>query len=185
MNENTDPDRGDTTSPIRGDTTSPDRGDTMSPDRGDTMSTAQKTDIIDVLTSQHNEAKAGLASLVAADAKVRGAEFEKLAKVLAAHEHGEEAHVYPALETMGDKASQIIEERRAEEAEASDKIAQIKSLAPLSTEFATGIAQLKKAVEAHAAKEEAAVFPLLSSLDEATRSKLGDSMINAMARIAS
>ena len=148
-------------------------------------SAAPNTDIINVLTSQHKEAKAGLAKLVAADANTRGAEFEKLSKVLAAHEHGEEAHVYPALETMGGKAAQVIEARKAEEAEASEKIAQLKALDPTSAEFATGIAQLKSAVEAHAGKEEAEVFPLLSSLDEATRSELGASMQNAMTPVAS
>ena len=101
------------------------------------------------------------------------------AAALAAHEQGEAAIVYPAIEGLHD-AAPVIATRKAEEAEASGKIADLKALDPSSDEFEIGLKELKSAVEAHAGKEEADVFPLLASLAAAKRSELGASMTEAV-----
>ena len=137
------------------------------------------TDIIEVLKTQHNEAKEGLSSVIDAEPTARGAAFEKLAGVLTAHESGEAAIVYPAIEGL-DNAAPVIAARKAEEAEAAGKIADLKALDPTSDRFAAGLNELKAAVEAHAGKEEAEVFPFLASLASAKRSELGASMTQAV-----
>ena len=143
------------------------------------MADTAGTDVIDVLKSQHDEAKAGLSSVVDAASSARGAAFEKLAPVLAAHEHGEESIVYPAIEDI-EGAVTVIAARKAEEHAASQKIAELKKLDPSSESFLAGFKELKSAVEAHAGSEEAEVFPLLASLDGNKRSELGAAMAEAV-----
>ena len=142
------------------------------------MPSITDTDIIDVLRNQHDEAKGNLKSLVDADPDTRGSDFANLAEVLAAHEHGEESIVYPAILGLTN-AGDVVADRQAEEAAASRKIAELKSLDPHSDEFAEGLEELKSAVEAHAGNEEAEVFPLLQTLDATKRSELGAAMLEA------
>ena len=52
------------------------------------MDDTTSTDIIEVLKSQHTEAKEGLSSVLDAELTVRGGAFQKLAAALAAHEQG-------------------------------------------------------------------------------------------------
>ena len=104
--------------------------------------------------------------------------FKSSPRRLAAHEQGEAAIVYPAIEGLHD-AAPVIATRKAEEAEASGKIADLKALDPSSDEFEIGLKELKSAVEAPG-KEEAEVFPFLASLAAAKRSELGASMAQAV-----
>jgi len=148
-------------------------------------------DVVGVLTSQHERARALLAELhetVAAVADITAdmAEpFGDLVRLLVAHETGEELVVYPALRSALEEG-RLAEERLAEEHEAKQLLARLEKMAAGFFEFPAAMAELEAMVVAHADQEERTVFPLLKerlSADE--RRRLGADFHYAAARAPS
>jgi iron-sulfur cluster repair protein YtfE (RIC family) len=123
-------------------------------------------DVVGVLTSQHERARALLAELhetVAAVADITGdmAEpFGELVRLLVAHEMAEELVVYPMLKTKLEQG-RLAEERMAEEHEAKQLLAKVEKMAAAFFEFPAALAELEAKVLAHAEQEEQTVVPLL------------------------
>jgi hemerythrin superfamily protein len=91
----------------------------------------------------------------------RKAAFERLTKMLKAHEMAEEAVVRPvSAETAGEAVAAA---RNEEENEADELIVTLSELDPDSSEFESGFAELKAAVTEHAQSEEDDEFPTLDS----------------------
>jgi iron-sulfur cluster repair protein YtfE (RIC family) len=84
---------------------------------------------------------------------------------LVRHEVAEAVVVYPALRQEPGGAA-IAEARRREESEAEQVLARLEKLDPLTEEFRGAIRDLESAVQDHAQKEEAEVFPLLAANEE-------------------
>ncbi|HVW34563.1 MAG TPA: hemerythrin domain-containing protein [Acidimicrobiia bacterium] len=149
------------------------------------------TDVVTVLTGQHDLAREILAELhetVAAVAEITqdmAGPFRRLVALLAAHEAAEELVVYPALRTKLQKgilAGEIV----AEEDEARRRLARLEKLAAGFFAFPDALAEFEEAILAHAAHEEQAVFPILEAgLPAAERARLGADVRYAEAKAPS
>jgi hemerythrin superfamily protein len=155
------------------------------------IAVAPTDDVVDVLTSQHERARALLAELhetVAAVADITGdmAEpFGELVRLLVAHEAAEELVVYPALRA-GLEEGLVAEERLAEEHEAKELLARVEKMASAFFEFPAALAELEAKVLAHADQEERTVFPRLQQrLAADERQRLGADFLYAAARAPS
>jgi hemerythrin superfamily protein len=122
-------------------------------------------DVISLLAQDHEAIKERFLELGGADPDLRCRLFWELMDQLVRHEVAEEVVVYPALrqEPGGDA---VADARLAEEAQAERLLARMEKLDPTTEEFAGAVHDLETAVLAHAEREEAAVFPLLSANEE-------------------
>src|SRR5204863_1838704 len=123
-------------------------------------------DVVDVLSRQHDRARALLAELhetVAAVADITGdmAEpFRELVQLLVGHETAEELVVYPALRSELEEG-RLVEARMAEEHEAKQLLARVEKMAAGFFAFPAALGELEARVLAHAEQEEQTVLPLL------------------------
>jgi len=148
-------------------------------------------DVVAVLTSQHERARALLAELhetVAAVADITAdmAEpFGELVRLLVGHEAAEEMVVYPALRTALEEG--VLAERRvAEEHEAKQQLARLEKLATGFFAFPAALAEFEAGILAHAEEEERTVFPRLErGLPAEERRRLGADVRYAAARAPS
>jgi len=122
-------------------------------------------DLISLLAQDHEAIKERFFELGHADPDVRGQLFWELMDQLVRHEVAEGAVVYPALRQEPGGAA-IAEARRREESEAERVLARLEELDPLTDEFHAAVRDLESAVQDHAQKEEAEVFPLLTANEE-------------------
>jgi hemerythrin superfamily protein len=128
-------------------------------------------DVVELLTTQHEQVKSLFASLRNATGEAANGPFDELRKMLAVHETAEEEVVYPALRSQG--ADDIVQARLAEESEAKQALADLEKMGPSSPKFAGELASFEKAVLAHAEAEEHEVFPRLrQALDLEQRQKM-------------
>lgn len=122
-----------------------------------------ENDVTEVVLAQHRDVAQRLSAVLNKTGSDRTEEFESLAKFLPVHEAAEEAVIYPALRTLGDEGTRIVEARTQEEGAASDAITKLKGLDTGSAEFKTTFTEFSAKVHQHAASEEAEVLPLLNS----------------------
>jgi iron-sulfur cluster repair protein YtfE (RIC family) len=122
-------------------------------------------DLISLLAQDHESIKERFFELRHADPDVRGRLFWELTDQLVRHEVAEEVVVYPALRQEPGGAA-IAEARRREESQAERVLARLEKLDPFTEEFRGAIRDLELAVQDHAQKEEAEVFPLLAANEE-------------------
>ena len=148
-------------------------------------------DVVSVLASQHERARALLAELhetVAAVADITGdmAEpFQELVRLLVGHEAAEELVVYPALRSELEEG-RLVEDRLAEEHEAKQLLARVEKMADGFFEFPAALAELEAKVLAHAEQEERTVFPVLEQrLPADDRRRLAADVLYAAARAPS
>jgi hemerythrin superfamily protein len=122
-------------------------------------------DLISLLAQDHEAIRERFFELGRADPDVRGQLFWELMDQLVRHEAAEEVVVYPALRQEPGGVV-IAEARRREESEAEHVLARLEKLDPTTEEFRGAIRDLQSAVQDHAQKEEAEVFPLLTANEE-------------------
>jgi len=90
--------------------------------------------------------------------------FDCLRATLAVHETTEELFVHPlARRVGGDKADRIVDDRLAEEKEATKTLKELEDLGPDGDQFATRLTMFLRAVHEHAEKEEHELFPMIDS----------------------
>src|SRR5438309_3229730 len=124
------------------------------------------TDVVAVLTSQHDRARAILAELhesvavVAELTRDMAGPFRELVRLLAAHEAGEELVVYPTLRSELQQGP-LARACMAEEDECKRLLAKLEKMAPAFFDFPDALTGFETKLVAHAEHEEQAVFPLL------------------------
>jgi hemerythrin superfamily protein len=93
--------------------------------------------------------------------------WETLVRALAVHETAEEEILYPTVRSKGgDAVKPAVEARLAEEDKAKKVLADMEKLGPNGAGFATQLAELEKAVLAHAEAEEREILPKLKDVDD-------------------
>ena len=149
------------------------------------------TDVVAVLTSQHDRARAILAELhesvavVAELTRDMAGPFRELVQLLVAHEAGEELVVYPTLRTKLEEG-RLAEARMAEEHEAKHLLARLEKMAPGFFDFPDALAEFETKVLAHAEHEEQTVFPLLEQrLSSAERQEMAGNFLYVAAKAPS
>jgi hemerythrin-like domain-containing protein len=149
------------------------------------------TDVVALLTSQHDRARAILAELhesvavVAELTRDMAGPFRELVQLLVAHEAGEELVVYPTLRTKLEEG-RLAEARMAEEHEAKHLLARLEKMAPGFFDFPDALAEFETKVLAHAEHEEQTVFPLLEQrLSSAERQQMASDFLYVAAKAPS
>jgi hypothetical protein len=112
------------------------------------------TDVVDFLTSQHEQIKSLFATTLAASGEAREKSFVDLRRLLAVHETVEEEIVHPRAKRKIDNGAEVVEERLEEEHEAKAVLQRLEKLDVDSPEFNRLLAELRDAVLEHAAHEE-------------------------------
>ena len=149
------------------------------------------TDVVAVLTSQHDRARAILAELhesvavVAELTRDMAGPFRELVQLLVAHEAAEELVVYPTLRTKLEEG-RLAEARVAEEHEAKHLLAKLEKMAPGFFDFPAELTEFEAKVLAHAEHEEQTVFPLLEQrLSSAERQQMASDFLYVAAKAPS
>ncbi|GGL93061.1 hemerythrin domain-containing protein [Nakamurella endophytica] len=123
------------------------------------------TKLVPLLLEQHALIRALLQSVGVDSGCGRQQAFADLCRLLAVHEAAEEEAVHPtARHVVGD----TVEQRIAEESHAAQAITDLESIDVGSAEFDRRFAELRDAVERHAAQEEDQEFPHLAAVDDVT-----------------
>jgi Hemerythrin HHE cation binding domain len=119
------------------------------------------TDVVDFLTTQHEQIKALFAKTLAASGEAREEAFIDLRRLLAVHETVEEEIVHPRAKRKLANGDGVVGQRLKEEHEAKTVLHQLESLDVDSAEFTRLLTELRDAVLDHAAHEEKDEFARL------------------------
>lgn len=114
----------------------------------------------EVLVDQHKRLRELLADVRAADAAERGRSFERLRRLLAAHETAEEVVVRPVSKQIMNR--DIVAERNHEERRIVQLLAVLEKLDPAGSEFAELFEAFADELEKHLGIEETVEFPVLA-----------------------
>jgi hypothetical protein len=101
----------------------------------------------------------------------RDSEFRRLVRMLATHEAAEQAHVHPTARRVGRTA--VAAARQGEEEQAKRLLVRLWQIGPHGDGYLSCLRALRRAVLAHAAREERDEFPGLTRLSHARRAMLG------------
>jgi hemerythrin superfamily protein len=126
---------------------------------GTTRERLHTENVVEILLRQHERIRSSFELVTAARGKRRQERFDELRALLAAHETAEEMVLRPTSVRLG--GSEIADARNAEEHEANQVLAGLEKLDVNTPEFETEFEAFRKAVFAHARKEEKEEFPLL------------------------
>jgi hemerythrin superfamily protein len=118
-------------------------------------------DVVDVLLAQRRRIDAYFAALESAETRRRTEMFAGLADLLHKHEHAEQSVVHRRLRDTGEDAARTVDDRVAEETEATRALADLIQLGVDDPRFDSRLRALHEAVRAHAANEETIEFPEL------------------------
>jgi hemerythrin superfamily protein len=129
-------------------------------------------DVIDVLAGQHAEIRRAFRR-AARPGRGRGDAFRRLVHLLSIHEAAEEAHVHPALRRGPSAGKAVAAARRSEEKKAKQLLASLQKTGPHGSGYLPALRTLRRAVLAHAAREEREEFPALRNLSGIRRRLLG------------
>jgi hemerythrin superfamily protein len=126
------------------------------------------TDVVDVLLTQHEEARALLVRVLGATGQEKIELFAVLVEKLQGHERAEQEVVHPVLAEIAAESQDPMDGRvtadiLAEERAADQQIAELIAMGPDDPGFDRHLADFQAAVVAHAAHEEEHEFPLLRS----------------------
>jgi hemerythrin superfamily protein len=128
-------------------------------------------DVTTVLRDQHAEIKRAFRQ-AEQPGPGRAEAFRRLVRLLAVHEAAEEAHVHPTTaHHFGRTATAAA--RVGEEEHAKHLLARLWQIGPDGDGYRRGLRELRKAVLAHAAREEREEFPVLERLGSGRRRILG------------
>jgi hypothetical protein len=115
-------------------------------------------DAVEVLERQHREIKRSFWK-AAMPGPGRRANFERLVRLLAVHEAGEEAHVHPSARRALQSGSRLAAKRRREEKDAKAMLVALARSGPEARGYLRRLFALRRAVVRHAAREEREEFP--------------------------
>jgi hemerythrin superfamily protein len=134
------------------------------------------TDVLELLTSQHNEVDMLIAQIEAGEGDAKAA-FAELANKLAAHAAVEEQLFYPAV--MARETDQLLHEAVEEHLAMKRVLADMLMLRVDEPSFKAKLAVLKEEVTHHAHREEEAkLFPKVrSSMSRDERAALGNEVL--------
>ena len=149
--------------PLAGTVTPPVGAQTaQTPQSAQSAQSAQSTeDVVDVLVAQHEQVKALMARVSAAEGQDKQQLFEELVHLLKTHELGEQRVVHPVTRSSIEGGDATANARLGEEERADRLIAEVQLMIADSREFDTWFEQLRHAVLDHAAHEEGEEFPKL------------------------
>ena len=131
---------------------------------------ADSTDVTATLRDQHRQIRRAFA-WAARPGPGRRQAFYHLVQLLATHEAAEEAHIHPTARRAGRQATAAA--RVGEEKQAKELLARLYRIGPDGDGYLRGLRSLRRAVLAHAAREEREEFPALDRLGPARRRMLG------------
>ena len=116
-----------------------------------------------LLRQRHKEIEKLFDKTIKSSGAERAELFDCLRATLAVHETTEEMFVHPIGRRCGPNGDAIVEERLAEEKEATQVLAELEKLGPDGDQFGNRLMTFRRAVEAHAHAEEKELFPLIDS----------------------
>ncbi|MEE6134814.1 hemerythrin domain-containing protein [Mycobacterium sp. 050128] len=119
------------------------------------------TDVVDFLSSQHQQIKSLFAKTLAAKGETREQNFVDLRRLLAVHETVEEEIVHPRAKRKIANGEAVVRQRLEEEHEAKTVLQQLEKLDVDSEEFTQLLTELRDAVLDHAEHEEKDEFARL------------------------
>ena len=132
--------------------------------------TADRMDVTAVLKDQHRQIRRAFGR-AARPGRGRTKAFHHLVQLLATHEAAEEAHIHPTARRVGRTAAAAA--RVGEEKRAKELLAGLYRIGPDGDGYLRGLLSLRRAVLAHAAREEREEFPALDRLSRWRRRMLG------------
>lgn len=121
---------------------------------------AKRDDVVDVLERQHVEIRR-LFRQASLPGPWRRQAFDRLVRLLAVHEAAEEAHVHPMVRHALPGGRLLAKARRGEEKQAKRLLAELWHIGPGGDDYGRTLRALRRAVLAHAAREEREEFPAL------------------------
>jgi hypothetical protein len=140
-------------------------------------------DAIDLLRQQHEEAQDLFLRVDGARGEQRREYFLRLARLLTVHAHLEEEQLYVALRRPDTVDFLIASEE--EHADVKRHLAQMAKMDPDSWQFRTYLVELRAAIDAHIAEEQAILFPKASRiLGVEGLAALGESMTERLDELA-
>jgi hypothetical protein len=137
---------------------------------------------IELLKSQHKEAKAAFQKIEEATESQRGALWKHLSPELKLHEQMEEKYLYgPVARDTQDPALVSWPDRHAAEVhEAEQLIAGIDRASPGDTHWLQDVKRLHTALEAHIKEEEGTIWPKIQHVWNASRLEEAGKQMEAM-----
>jgi hemerythrin superfamily protein len=121
--------------------------------------TRGKHDVVQLLLDQHVEIRKCLAEVSDSRGEPRRHAFQRLGRLMAAHETAEEMVLHPRARASIPGGPGIIADRLREEREAKELMASLDAMNPDDPEFDTQFALLQQMVLDHASQEEREEFP--------------------------
>jgi hemerythrin superfamily protein len=117
-----------------------------------------------LLRRRHKEIEELFRRTLEASGDERRELFDCLRATLAVHETTEEMFVHPLGRSVGgDKGERIVEDRLAEERDATKTLKELEELGVDGDQFATRLTMFQRNVHEHAEAEEHELFPLIDS----------------------
>jgi hemerythrin superfamily protein len=128
----------------------------------ESSASASGLDVVDVLTTDHDEATALLAEISATrDPETRRDLADTLIAELVRHSVAEEMYVYPAMRKHLPDGDQAVEHDIEEHKELEQLMKQLEGLEPLEPRFDEVLGELASTLQDHVADEEGSHFPQL------------------------
>ena len=128
------------------------------------MATPATLSATQLLRQRHKEIEDLFRRTLAASGDERRELFDCLRATLAVHETTEEMFVHPIGRRVGgEKGARIVEDRLAEERDATKTLKELEDLGSDGDQFATRLTMFQRAVHEHAENEEHELFPLIDS----------------------
>lgn len=151
--------------------------------RGGMGVAGERGDVVDLLQRQHREIKRAFRA-AAIPGRARGKAFHRLVRLLAVHEAAEEAHVHPKARRALPGGRLLAGARRAEEKDAKRLLRKLWRIGPYSEGYLPILRELRRAVLAHAAREEREEFRALRARVSRSRLRLLGLEVKATQAIA-
>jgi hypothetical protein len=95
-----------------------------------------------------------------------GTIFEELVGYALRHEIAEQAVVYPALRENGGTVDKVLDGAIADEAALESRFARMARLDPMGPDFREALGHLRDEIDAHTAREESKILPMLRAQEE-------------------
>ncbi|MBV7694119.1 hemerythrin domain-containing protein [Streptomyces sp. TRM70350] len=133
--------------------------------------TLMRDDAVDILTRQHAQIRRGFYK-AAVPGPTRRRAFEQLMRLLAVHEAAEEAHVHPVARRALQAGRTVAARRREEEKQAKKLLVALWRTGPEGKGYLRQLNAARKAVLAHAGREEREEFTALRRAVGATRLRM-------------
>ena len=133
--------------------------------------TQGSSEVLSVLSGQHEQLKALMQLVVSCPAQDRQAAFDDVRHLLAAHEAAEVEVVHPLARRDLGTQDAVVTARLAEEDEAVAAIGKLEHLDITSGQFASGFAALQTSIIAHAEAEDHQELPAVTGDLDATQQR--------------